>query len=168
MKVDVNNIETLIFSSKYNITVKEIHGSAASCEITGDIAEFEKVNAGKYINKDVVIKQEPIKQEAVVKLPEIKTSDIQAIIQEKVMTSVAVSYGLQEGLKLWSATITPYEKIDTLTNISEYERVCIKTYYTQYQNAVILPKYITMLAGVGAAVWAYINPYLISFINAVL
>ena len=159
--VNISSLSNIIFSSTYTITTTGMNGNNIVCNIDGNIDDFKRANAGKFVI---------ITPTTLTVTPTVITSseDIQKIIQEKVMTSVAVSYGLQEGIKLWSAKITSYDDIDGLKNISDYEKACIKAHYAEYQNAVVLPKYITMLAGIAAAVWAYISPYVIAFIHAVI
>lgn len=163
--VGISSLSNIIFSSAYTITTIGVNGNNIVCNIDGNIDEFERTNVGKFN----LISSSPLKvSPAVISTVNSPSIDIQKIIQEKVMTSVAVSYGLQEGIKLWSAKITAYDDIDGLKNISDYEKACIKAYYAEYQNTVVLPKYITMIAGVAVAVWAYISPYVIAFIHAVL
>ena len=160
LTVTVSSLSNIIFSSTYTITVTGVNGANIVCNVDGNIDDFKRTNAGKF----TMIEPNTITVTPTV----IPAIDIQKVIQDKVMTSVAISYGLQEGIKLWSAKITSYDDIDSLKNISDYEKACIKSHYAEYQNAVVLPKYITMLAGIAVAVWAYISPYVIAFINAVL
>lgn len=163
LQILVPSLQTLTFSNVYTITVTGAEGSNLICNVDGNIDSFKITNAGKYVERT-----QPatiITPNATTKtITTLSTQNIEAQIRAGFMRSIAASYGLQEGLKLWSATITPQNKIDDL-NIAEFEKQCIKDHYDAYVSAAVMPKYATMLAGVGVAVWAYISPYVMKLLG---
>ena len=152
LTVYVDTASNLIFSSQYTIIVTGTNGKQTICSIEGNEDLFKKNNAGKYTEQ--IITQQP-KEQKQIKLP--SPEEIEKSAEEAFKQSIATSYGLKEGIKLWSANVTKLEDVDKL-NLADYEKLAIKKYYSLYVKAVIMPKYIVMLAGIAVAVWSYVSP----------